>query len=545
MGKKGKRKAHQSQSTACCSSQACQNSSVDKDVLFACQRIFELVSFDTPILPTKQWEEHLKLRELVEKIRAKQKGLPLFENATHPRQDYISSFMKWFSENNGKAEQVIVDDFGEQGLGLRAVTDIKEGVLFATIPRQLMMSAETARGSELGPLIEQDNILRVMQNACLVIHVYCEKLKKDSFWKPYLDILPSTYSTTLYFSVEEMQLLKGSPAFGEALKLYRNIARQYAYLYQRINQFCPETAKLPLKNNFTFDGHRWAVSTVITRQNKIPSTTGEPTLALIPMWDLCNHCNGTITTGYDLVEDSCKSLCVKDFMAGEQVCIFYGERSNAELLVHNGFVFEENIHDRVVIQLGVSKSDSLYQMKDQLLTAIGMTASSNFYAVSCGEKPISPELIAFLRIFSMCEDELKEWLSCRSDEKASEMRKLFKIQSPACREETEAKCWQFLETRLSLLLAQYKTPDAEEQHKFLNTEAVSLHKRLCSQLIQAERKVLQNALKYASVLKNKVSLAGRNCETTSEKGLNGGETTTATESHGLDEATTAISHLGI
>ena len=58
-------------------------------------------------------------------------------------------------------------------------------------------------------------------------------------------------------------------------------------------------------------------------------------------------------------------------------------------------------------------------------------------------------------------DELKEWLSCRSDEKASEMRKLFKIQSPACREETEAKCWQFLETRLSLLLAQYKTSDAE------------------------------------------------------------------------------------
>ena len=39
---------------------------------------------------------------------------------------------------------------------------------------------------------------------------------------------------------------------------------------------------------------RWAVSTVITRQNKIPSTTGEPTLALIPMWDICNHSNGTV-----------------------------------------------------------------------------------------------------------------------------------------------------------------------------------------------------------------------------------------------------------
>lgn len=81
-----------------------------------------------------------------------------------------------------------------------------------------------------------------------------------------------------------------------------------------------------------------------------------------------------ITTGYDMAEDSCKSLAVKDFMAGEQVCIFYGERSNAELLVHNGFVFEANVHDRVSIQLGVSKSDPLYQMKDKLLSAVGMTA---------------------------------------------------------------------------------------------------------------------------------------------------------------------------
>ena len=75
-----------------------------------------------------------------------------------------------------------------------------------------------------------------------------------------------------------------------------------------------------------------------------------------------------------MVEDSCKSLSVKDFKAGEQVCIFYGERSNAELLVHNGFVYEDNLHDRVLIQLGVSRSDALYKMKDKLLTALGMTA---------------------------------------------------------------------------------------------------------------------------------------------------------------------------
>ena len=37
--------------------------------------LFVVVSLDTPVLPVKQWEEHLKLRELVEKIREKQTGI--------------------------------------------------------------------------------------------------------------------------------------------------------------------------------------------------------------------------------------------------------------------------------------------------------------------------------------------------------------------------------------------------------------------------------------------------------------------------------------
>ena len=75
-----------------------------------------------------------------------------------------------------------------------------------------------------------------------------------------------------------------------------------------------------------------------------------------------------------MAEDSCQSFSMKDFSAGEQVYIFYGERSNADLLVHNGFVYESNSHDRVTIQIGVSKSDSLYSLKETLLTALGMTA---------------------------------------------------------------------------------------------------------------------------------------------------------------------------
>lgn len=533
MGKKGKRKAQQNPSEA-------HEHVTDKEVQTLCQKIFEIISLETPILPVKQWEEHLKLREMVEKIRNRQVDQTLFEKSDHSRKDHIASFAQWFNENGGKAEHVLIDDFGQQGLGLRAASDIKGGELFITIPRKLTISAETARNSELGPLIEKDNILRVMQNACLVLHVYCEKLKKNSFWKPYLDILPTSYSTTLYFTVEEMQALKGSPAFGEALKLYRNIARQYAYLYQRLHQVCPETAKLPLRRNFTFDDHRWAVSTVITRQNKIPCTTGEPTLALIPMWDMCNHCHGTITTGYDLAEDSCKSLAVKDFKAGEQVCIFYGERSNADLLVHNGFVFEDNIHDKVGIQLGVSKSDPLFQKKEKLLSILRMTASSHWYSIPCGDDPIGPELVTFLRVFSMGEDELNEWLE-KATESNVELTKLSAVYS-FVRQETEIKCWQFIETRLTLLLGQYKISDAEERESLESAE-ISNHKKMCIQLKRAERRVLEKALKFVSTTRNKAAEirleTGRNCDNEIE------ERQANTTSNDVDDTTSAAEQLCI
>lgn len=41
---------------------------------------------------------------------------------------------------------------------------------------------------------------------------------------------------------------------------------------------------------------RWAVSTVMTRQNQIPTQDGNKmTFALIPLWDMCNHCNGLVS----------------------------------------------------------------------------------------------------------------------------------------------------------------------------------------------------------------------------------------------------------
>jgi len=63
-----------------------------------------------------------------------------------------------------------------------------------------------------GPVIAEDKILQVMPSVVLALHLLCERRAESSPWKPYLDIMPDTYTTPLYFTPDELKLLKGSPA---------------------------------------------------------------------------------------------------------------------------------------------------------------------------------------------------------------------------------------------------------------------------------------------------------------------------------------------
>jgi len=81
-------------------------------------------------------------------------------------------------------------------------------------------------------------------------------------------------------------------------------ALQFVILYVLV----PPTIKIHARDGYQMDYSlqnivqnvtrymfRWAVSTVMTRQNQIPSTeTGEVDTALIPLWDMCNHTNGWV-----------------------------------------------------------------------------------------------------------------------------------------------------------------------------------------------------------------------------------------------------------
>uniref|UniRef100_A0A4W3IMN6 protein-histidine N-methyltransferase n=1 Tax=Callorhinchus milii TaxID=7868 RepID=A0A4W3IMN6_CALMI len=386
--------------------------------------------------PGKEWEEYVQIRGLVEKIRKKQKGLSVVFDGN--REDHFAELMEWGADCGASTEGFEVTYFSEEGYGLKATKDIK--YLFFFFPLTL----------------------------------------------------PAEYHTPLYFEEEEVHYLQSTQAIHDVFSQYKNTARQYAYFYKLI-QTHPNASKLPLKESFTFDDYRWAVSSVMTRQNQIPTEDGSRvTLALIPLWDMCNHTNGLITTGYNLEDDRCECVALQDYKEGDQIYIFYGTRSNAEFVIHNGFFFNNNSHDRVKIKLGVSKSDRLYAMKAEVLARAGIPTSSVF-ALHCSEPPISAQLLAFLRVFCMTEDELKEHLV--GEHAIDKIFTLGNSEFPVSWD-NEIKLWTFLETRAALLLKSYKTT-SEDDTSLLEKPELLYHTRMAIQLRSAEREILEKGVKSA------------------------------------------------
>lgn len=81
------------------------------------------------------------------------------------------------------------------------------------------------------------------------------------------------------------------------------------------------------------------VSSSVPHTTTSPSQTNgisETAPALIPLWDFANHTDGIVTTTYNVTDEQIEGATLADIKKGEQIFIHYGNRNNANLLVHNG-----------------------------------------------------------------------------------------------------------------------------------------------------------------------------------------------------------------
>ncbi|XP_073946251.1 SET domain containing 3 [Choristoneura fumiferana] len=445
-------------------------------------KLLKLTSvFQTTVNLTKSWEHHTEIEAVLSEIKNIESSVSS-NKAPKSRQSRKENFFVWLTENGANYEGIDIKQFEGYDLGLVATNEFKQGSLLLTVPRKLMMTEQDARDSVLADFIAVDPLLQNMANITLALFLLLEKNNPESFWKPYIDVLPDKYSTVLYFTPEELLELKPSPVFESSLNLYRSIARQYAYFYNKIHILDLPVLK-SLLEVFTFENYRWAVSTVMTRQNNLELASTNTT-AFIPLWDMCNHDHGVITTDFNKELNRGECFALRDFQPNEQIFIFYGARSNADLFLHNGFVYPKNQHDSLSLALGVSSSDPLRESKRTLLAKLGL-AGFTHYNIYLGDSPISAELLAFIRIFKMNDEELSKWSShgLPGDLVSTEASSAEAVGSAIDR-----RAYTYLLTRCGLLRASYKKGDT--------TESQTLHSKNIKLLKECEVQILDGAIKY-------------------------------------------------
>ena len=410
----------------------------------------------------------------------------------HRRGKHLKDFISWLVSNGCSHEDIDIICINKKTdeYGLVAKKAILEDELILSIPKKVMMTTESALIDPcLAAVAAEDSLLKSMPNVLLSFHLMVEYCRKDSFWKPYIQFCPSIYFTPLYYTKDDIILLKGSPALVDAVKLVRNIYRQYAYFWKKISTKNSIFSKLePLKGLFCLDLYRWATATVMTRQNQIPSlppsvttpdcrTNSTNLTALIPLWDLCNHSDGKFSTDYDPTESKLLCYSMKSFAINEEINIFYAKRTNAEFLVNNGFVPVDNRYDFLSIRLGLSQVDPLYELRAKLCSKMGLQTSGHF-ALHHKTFGLDEDLINYVKIFLMDKTVL--------DKKLSESDTCPTKSFNDLPNDLTLKAVNFIAIRCQLLLKSYPIQETDQETN------LSLCGQQIIKLIECEKNILSS-----------------------------------------------------
>lgn len=88
---------------------------------------------------------------------------------------------------------------------------------------------------------------------------------------------------------------------------------------------------------------------------------------------------------------------MNELKPGDEIFNYYGDRKNSDFFLHNGFVYEDHSNDSIRIQIGLSRGDPLYSLKNALCQKIELLPTE--FELGHNSKPLNRRLLAFIRIF--------------------------------------------------------------------------------------------------------------------------------------------------
>ena len=179
----------------------------------------------------------------------------------------------------------------------------------------------------------------------------------ESFWYPYIQLLPPTYTTPLFHSEN----------YVETTSVY--------YLSETMRHSMSEVWNLVSVKDLTLEDFLWAYTVISSRAFKI----AECGTTLIPLVDLANHVSFAQEANLRTVGINKETnrfvlkVTEKEIVDGEELCVKYNsELSNWQLLLYYGFSIENNPFDSIILELKFDDNED-YELEMKKMLFINLS----------------------------------------------------------------------------------------------------------------------------------------------------------------------------
>lgn len=312
----------------------------------------------------------------------------------------------------------------------------------------------------------------------------------DSFWTLYIESMPTSYDSLIFWSSSAVQLL-GAPEWAARItKRLAKISSLHAHALATFRAYATENVNwLDQVSEYEF---RWAYASIMSRSVFVKNSSRDFSLqkdiaALPPFLDYFNHSNDTeCEAGYNSTTNSYELRTKQSWEPNSQVFIKYGAHSNATLLMHYGFAIKDNSNDCIRLDIDFATIIGPTKFAEEKLTKLHEMNLISPSILSPGSKRIKHELtidglgwntmVAIKTMLIETKDELKNWDRLLDDE--------------AICSANEARYKQYCSTLYRDMLTHIEVAEA------LNSDGVpSFHIEMASLFRSGRRAILETALK--------------------------------------------------
>ncbi|CAB4422787.1 SET domain-containing protein [Rhizophagus irregularis] len=302
----------------------------------------------------------------------------------------LQAFLSW-AKDNGVVSNIKVQEIPDKGLGFVTKQNVlRDNSIIAFIPFNILLNATKIYkyAKEKAPKLEETfNALiaegkPLPERVIFILFLLYERMSKvtsggevPSLWKAYIDILPRTLHTPLFYDQILRACLDGTSLKPAVDAKFNKLKKEYESFRPLFNKWS-NIEENGGHDVVTFEHFRWAdgvfwsrVLSFGSRFQTINSPIGDESddFHLVPFLDFANH-SLTPHARWEIGPEGVELILTRSdspeqITPDTEICISYGDKPNSELLFVHGFTLSDNPSSAISFPVPFYDDDELAKAK--------------------------------------------------------------------------------------------------------------------------------------------------------------------------------------